>query len=437
MTNNSNIRPNIVRYKSEDFPGVIQKDIAIEEMTLANGLRAVFYKTDNIPSVCMNVMYHIGAKDDGEKSGIAHLFEHLMFEGSPNVPHGEFDAMLQDLGGDSNAFTSWDVTSYYITVPSNALEVAMWLDSDRLAGFGITKEMLEIQKDVVTEERKYVFDNTPYGSVEEESNLRLFKNSGYRNSILGNMSILRKLKIDDIRTHFEKYYAPNNAVIALAGSFDMEEAKALVEKYYGAIPVGKPFTRTEFSEYDIKEEIKDTVYDNIQLPAKFIFYRVPEQGTKDYYALQILSSILSKGESSLLHKKLVYDLTLANEVDTSVTGMEQTSIFGINAISLKGRNLDIIGAAIDETLDEIQNGNIKEEEIEKVKNKIETRNALKKSSIVSLAENLAYDKLIFDDPNRINTEIYNFLSITKKDIIEASNKYLKKNQRVVLDYLPK
>lgn len=437
MPKNLNIKPNIIRYKSEDFPRVAQKALAIEEMTLANGMRAVFYKTDNIPSVCINVTYHVGSKDDEERSGMAHLFEHLMFEGSPNIPHGEFDAILHDLGGDSNAYTSWDVTSYYITIPSNSLEVALWLDSDRLAGFAVTSEMLEIQKDVITEERKFVFDNTPYGSVEEESNLRLFKNSGYRNSILGNMSILRKFNINDIRDHFEKYYAPNNAVIALAGSFDMEEAKALVEKYYGGIPVGKPFNRREFSEYDIVEEIKDTVYDNIQLPAKFIFYRVPAEGTKDYYALQILSSILSKGESSLLNKKLVYDLTLANEVDTSVTGMEQTSIFGINAISLKGRNLDIIGTAIDEILDEIQNGNIKEEQIEKVKNNIETRTALRKSSIVTLAEKLSFDKLIFDDANRINTEIYSFLSITKKDIIEAANKYLKNNQRVVLDYLPK
>lgn len=431
------VNPNIIRYKSEDFPGVIQKTLAIEEMTLTNGMRAVFYKTDKIPCVCINMTYHVGAKDDGEKSGIAHLFEHLMFEGSPNVPHGEFDAILQDLGGESNAFTSWDVTSYYITIPSNSLELALWLDSDRLAGFGITKEMLEIQKDVVSEERKYVFDNTPYGSVEEESSLRLFKDSGYRNSILGNMAILKKLTITDIKNHFEKYYAPNNAVIALAGSFDMEEAKSLVEKYYGGIPVGKPFTRKEFKEYDINEEIKDTVYDNIQLSAKFIYYRVPEHGTKDYYALQILSSILSKGESSLLNKKLVYDLTLANDVDTSITGMEQTSIFGISAISLKGRNLDIIGAAIDETLDEIQKGNIRTEDIEKTKNKIETRTALRKSSIVTLAENLSFDKLVFNDANRINTEIFNYLSITKEDIIEAANKYLKKNQRVVLDYLPK
>lgn len=429
--------PNIVRFKSEKFSGIVQKDIAVEEMILSNGLRAVFYKTDNIPSVCLNITYHVGAKDDGEKSGIAHLFEHLMFEGSPNVKHGEFDSILQKIGGESNAFTSWDVTSYYITVPSNALEIALWLDSDRLAGFGITKEMLEIQKEVVAEERKYVLDNTPYGSVEEESNLRMFKNSGYRNSILGNMSILKKLTIDDIKNHFEKYYAPNNAVIALAGSFDTEEAKKLIEKYYGSIPVGKPFTRAKFDEYDILEEIKDTIYDNIQLPGKFIFYRVPAMGTKDYYALQILSSMLSKGESSILNKKLVYDLTLANDVDTSVIGMEYTSIFGMNVISLKGRNLDIIGAAIDEVMEDVFNGNIKDEDIQKVKNKIETRNALKKSSIVNLAENLSYDKLIYNDTERINTEIYNFLAVTKEDIINAANKYLKKHQRVVLDYLPK
>ncbi len=381
--------------------------------------------------------YHVGAKDDGEKSGIAHLFEHLMFEGSPNVPHGKFDSILQDIGGESNAFTSWDVTSYYITVPSNSLEVALWIDSDRLAGFSITKEMLEIQKDVVSEERNYVVGNTPYGSVEDESSLRLFKTSGYRNSILGNMSVLKKLTIEDIQNHFEKYYAPNNAVIALAGNFEMEEAKALVEKYYGGISVGKPFVRNEFKEFDIKEEIKDTIYDNIQLPAKFIFYRVPGHGTKDYYALQILGSILSRGESSLLNKKLVYDLTLANEVDASVSGMEQTSVFGISAISLKGRNLDIIGEAIDETIKEVQQGNIKDDDIEKVKNKIETRTALKKASIVNLAENLSFDKLVFDDAARINTEIYNYLSITKQDIIDAANKYLQQNQRVVLDYLSK
>ncbi len=263
-------------------------------------MRGILYKSDNIPMVSVNTIYHVGAKDDAEKSGIAHLFEHLMFEGSPNVEHGEFDSILQDIGGDSNAFTSWDVTSYYATLPANSLETALWLDSDRLAGFGITSEMLKIQQDVVAEERSYVFDNTPYGSVEEESNLRLFKKSGYRNSILGNMSILKKLKIEDIKSHFDKYYAPNNAVISIAGAIDIEKTKDLVNKYYGGIPVGIPFERQKFDEYDIKSEIKDTVYDNIQLPGKFIYYRIPKMGTKDYYALNILSSILSRGESSLL-----------------------------------------------------------------------------------------------------------------------------------------
>jgi len=387
--------------------------------------------------VSVNTTYHVGGKDDGEKSGIAHLFEHLMFEGSPNVAHGEFDETLQMHGGDSNAFTSWDVTSYYATLPANALETALWLDSDRLAGFGITTEMLKIQQDVVSEERSYVFDNTPYGSVEEESNLRLFKKSGYRNSILGNMTILKKLTIKDIRSHFDKYYAPNNAVISIAGSIDIEKTKALVEKYYGSIPVGKPFEKEKFEEYDIKEEIKDTIYDNIQLPAKFIYYRVPKLGTKDYYALNILSGILSRGESSLLNKKLVYDLTLANDADSFVSGMENTSVFGISAVSLKGRNLDIIGEAIDETLGEIQKGNVKQEDIEKIKNKMETRNSLKKSSITSIAENLSLAKIYFNDANRINTEIYEYLAITKDDIVNAANKYLNRNQRVVLDYLPK
>lgn len=409
-----------------------------KEHMFGNGLRLIMSRQGNIPMVAVNTTFHIGSKDEDENlTGLAHLFEHLMFEGSPNIPKGKFDEILNQNGGESNAYTSWDSTSYFVALPSNHLEVGLWLDSDRIAGFGISKESLEIQKDVVLEEKLLYVDNSPYGSVEEESSKRLFKSSGYKWPIIGNMDDLRKVTLDDIENFFEMYYKPNNAVISVVGDIDYDKTLRLVEKYYGDIKPGKHIERRKFDEESIMTEIREDIYDNIQLDGKFIFYRLPEMGTDDYYAINILNGILSEGDSSRFYQELEYKNELVSECDTNLYGMEKASLFCISAIAMKGKSTEEIETRIDSIIEDIKKGNIDENEITKVKNKIETYYNSRRQSMISLADKFSFFKTFYNDCEKINFEIADYLQVTKDDIVESTNKYLNKNQRVVLNYFPK
>ena len=409
----------------------------IKEFTLENGLRVILNKNNNIPMTCVNTVFHVGAKDDGEgKKGMAHLFEHLMFEGSENVPHGVFDELLTQNGGESNAYTSWDVTSYYVVLPSSALELGLWLESDRMNGFKITDEELEIQKDVIAEEKMTVFDNTPYGSLEEESSKRLFKTSGYRDTIIGNMDHLRSVTLEDINRHFQKYYSPSNAVLSIGGDIDFESTEALVRKYYSDIKPSSKIKKNNFQEEPVKF-YEGKVEDNVQLPGSFIFYRAPKMGEKDYYSLKILSAILTEGDSSILYKRLVVNNELVNEIDSSVHGMEDAGIFSINSIHLLNSDKMKTKNIIDESIEEIKNGKISSKEIEKINNRIETIMELRKNNLVSFTDRLGYYKTIYGSVDKVFTETEEFKKIKAEDIIEAANKYLKKDERIILDYISK
>lgn len=411
--------------------------IEYKEHTFDNGLRLIMSKHGNIPMVAVNTTFHIGSKDEEENiTGLAHLFEHLMFEGSPNVPKGKFDEILNQNGGESNAYTSWDSTSYFVALPSSHLETGLWLDSDRISGFGISNESLEIQKNVVMEEKLLYVDNSPYGTVEEESSKRLFRSSGYRWPVIGNMDNLRKVTLSDLKNFFEKYYTPSNAVISIVGDIDYDNTIKLVEKYYGNLKPGKEIHRRKFNEDNIEAEIRDNLYDNIQLDGKFIFYRLPEIGTKDYYSMNILNGILSDGDSSRFYQELEYKNELVSECDTNLYGMEQTSILCISALAMRGKNLEEIEFKIDSILEEIKIGNISDNEITKIKNKIETYYNTRRQSIISLADKFSFFKTFYNDCEKINFEIIDFLQVNKNDIIECANKYLNKNQRVVLNYFP-
>ncbi len=418
-------------------PG-IPPSIEFREYTLDNGLKVVLSKSGNIPMTAVNTMFHVGSKDEDENfTGLAHLFEHLMFEGSENIPKGQFDEILNRYGGESNAYTSWDVTGYYTSIPSHHLEKALWMDSDRMNGFGISEESLEIQKDVITEEKLLYVDNSPYGSVEEESSKRLFRKSGYRWPIIGNMDHLRKVTLQDIKNFYNKFYKPNNAVISVVGDIEYDETLGLIEKYYGDIGPGEEISRRSFLEDDIADEILDNINDNIQLEGKFMFYRVPQTGTKEYYAMNILNGILSEGDSSRFYSELEYKNKLVNEIDSNLYGMENTSIFCITAIAMKGNSLEEIGSKIDEILDDVRKGNISETELIKTKNKIETYYFSKRQSILSLSDQFSFLKTFYNECGKINFEIDNYLAVTKEDIVESANRFLNNNQRVVLNYLPK
>ena len=431
MTNQSAEK---IRY---DVPSEIPS-IEFREETLDNGLKVVMSRHGGIPMVAVNTTFHAGSKDEEEdKTGLAHLFEHLMFEGSPNIPKGKFDDILIQNGGDSNAYTSWDSTSYYIVLPTGHLETGLWLESDRITGFGISEESLAIQKDVVLEEKLLYVDNSPYGTVEEESAKRLYKNCGYKWPIIGDMDDLKKVRLDDLREFYELYYKPNNAVISIVGDIDYDKTIKLVDKYYGDIKPGKEITRKIFNEENIENEIQDNFYDNIQLDAKFMFYRLPESGTKDFYAMNILNGILSEGDSSRLYYELEYRDELVSECDSNLYGMEQTSLFCISALAMSGKKLEVIEKKIDEILEDIKQGNISDNEITKIKNKIETYYNSRRQSITGLADKFSYFKTFFNDCDKINYEILDYLAVTKNDIAEAAGKYLNKNQRVVLNYYPK
>ncbi len=415
----------------------MKESLNIKELTLENGLKVILYKNANIPMVCINTVFHVGAKDDGEeKKGMAHLFEHLMFEGSNNVPHGMFDEILTSNGGESNAYTSWDVTSYYIVLPSASLELGLWLESDRMNGFLISDEELEIQKDVISEEKLTVFDNTPYGSLEEESSKRLFSSSGYKDTIIGNMDHLQKVTLKDINEHFKKYYAPSNAVLTIGGDINFEEAEALIKKYYSDIKSESEAIKSKYKEEPLKF-FEGKIEDNIQLPGRFIFYRTPKMGDKDYYSLKILSSILTDGDSSVLYKKLVVENELANEVDSYVHGMEDAGIFSINTILLINSSEEKVSVIIDESIEEIKQGKLSERDIEKINNKIETFTELRKSNLVSFTDRLGYFKTIYGNIEKVDNEAEEFKCVTASDIINAANKYLKKDERVILNYVSK
>ena len=412
--------------------------VSYKEFTLDNGLHVILARRERIPSVAINTTFHVGAKDEEPgKSGLAHLFEHLLFEGTANTSNGEFDMLLQERGGESNAYTTMDITSYYTVVPSNQLEFGLWLDSDRLAGFGVTKHMLEVQKEVVLEEKMTVYDNVPYGSLEEESNKRLFPSSNYGKMIIGSADDIKSVTIDDVKSFWDKYYNPGNAVLSIAGDIDYTKTEELVRKYYGELK-GNDKPLKEVSQADIiSKEIRDIIFDNVQIPGVFMFFLLPKIGSKENYAMKALNSILSDGESSRLHKRLVYEKGIASEIDSAVYEMEDVSMLFISAYGYNEGNTQEIENQIDAVLDEVRRGEITDNELTKVKNKIETAFNSRRQTIIGLADKLSGIKTFFGDTNLINTEINFYLNITRDDLVNTSKNLLGRDQRLVLNYLPK
>ncbi|MFA5404178.1 MAG: pitrilysin family protein [Ignavibacteria bacterium] len=410
----------------------------IKEFELPNGLRVIMSKRSDLPIAAMNMTFHIGSKDeDDDKTGIAHLLEHLMFEGSPNTSRGEFDEILNKNGGDSNAYTSWDLTGYYLVLPSSKLELGFWLDSDRLAGFGITEDSFEIQRNVVLEEKLQVQDNVPYGSLEEESSKRLFKNSGYRWPVIGFTENIENLKFSDVRYFFDKYYKPDNAVLSIVGDIDYTETEKQIKKYYGGIERGEGYKRKPFTDNYLVTEQKDTIISDVQLPGKFLFYLLPKAGSKEYYEMNILNQILTSGESSKLYNELIYKSQYANEAESMIFAMEHISIFFVNLIARKGIELNELEKKYDKIISDVKKGNFTDEDLRKAKNKLETNYFTKFHSSIYVSEKLAEYHILFGEYGKLLNEIDFYEKIGRDEIIDVSNKYLNNNQRVNLSYVPK
>ena len=418
-------------------PPAGRKGIEFSKHILANGLRVILCKDDNIPSVAINLCYHVGSKnEDTDKRGYAHLFEHLMFEGSQNMEPGEYDSLSLMAGCENNAYTTEDKTNYYILAPANQLEFGLWIESDRMLEFSVTEESLEVQKGVVIEEKKQVFDNRPYGSVSLEFPPLLYPNSCYGWDTIGDVGDIKRATIKDLKEFYEKYYVPGNAVLTIAGDIDEDKTLRLAEKYFGSIPPGTNGHKARFKDVPLAGEIKKDIFDEVQLPGIFGAYKLPKEHSKEFYIFDILTDILSTGDSSRLYNELVYNKQLVSDVGCWVEGRELSGILYYYAILMPGVKIETVSAEIDRIFDEVKEGKITERELQKIKNRVETRDTFRQQTNLTKADMLSHYEIFYGDAGLINTNIDNYMSVTLADLKEAAIKYIDNSRRVVLNYLP-
>lgn len=413
--------------------------IDYQEFTLDNGLHVILHQDNSTPIVAVSVLYHVGSKNEKpDKTGFAHFFEHLLFEGSENIGRGEYDKYVESAGGTLNANTSYDRTFYFEILPSNQLELGLWLESERMLHAKVENVGIETQREVVKEERRQRIDNQPYGSILQESMVRAYKDHPYKWPIIGYMEHLNAAEEADYKNFYKDFYVPNNAVLSIAGDLDYNEAKAYINKYFGGIPKGtKPIYRPEIVEGPLLGTVRDTVYDNIQLPAVVQVFRIPAQGTDDYYAVSMLNAILSSGQSSRIHKAIVDEKQTALFAGSFELGLEDPGVsiaFGICNAGVDPKDLE---EHMNIEIEKLHNELISEEEYQKIRNQQENNFVSSNSRMSGIAESLANYHVYFGDASLINNELDRYLAVTKEDIQRVAKKYFNLDNRVVLYYLAK
>jgi predicted Zn-dependent peptidase len=415
------------------------KKIEFVHYKLDNGLNVILHQDNSTPIVAVTVLYHVGSKnEDPERTGFAHFFEHLMFEGSPNIGRGEYFKIVESAGGQLNANTSFDRTFYYEILPSNQLELGLYLESERMLHLKIDSIGVETQRKVVKEERKQSYENRPYGSLLEKIFSNAYKVHPYRWIPIGSAQYIDQAKLEEFIEFYKTFYVPENATLSIAGDIDIEETKKLVEKYFGEIPRGnKPIPRPDVVEPPQQKEIRETVYDNVQLPMVVFAYHIPEQGTPDYYALRLLTTLLSGGESARLQKEIKDKKQMALAVGSIPLSLEDPGLFIVYGLTNVGVKAEDLEKAIESEIDNVKKELISEYEFQKVRNQIESDFVNQNSRVAGIAENLADYLVYFGDPNLINTEIERYMKVTREDIKRVANKYFTKENRVVLFYFPK
>lgn len=415
------------------------QQVAFEEYDLDNGMHVILHNDPSAPVVITSVMYHVGAKDENpDRTGFAHFFEHLLFEGTANIQRGEWFKIVTGNGGVNNANTSDDRTYYFEVFPSNNLELGLWMESERLLHPVINQIGVNTQNEVVKEEKRLRVDNQPYGQLVAEVKKNLFINHPYRWATIGSMEHLDAATLEEFQAFNKKFYVPNNAVLVVAGDLNnIPKTKEWIQKYFGVIKRGADIKRGTFEEMPINTTIKATYEDpNIQIPMMIAAYRTPSMKTRDARVLELISSYLSDGKSSKLYKKIVDDKKMALQVGAVDFAQEDYGMYILYGLPMGDNTMQDLLKEIDEEIVKLQTTLISERDFQKLKNKYENSYVNSNATIEGIAENLASYYMLYGNVNLINTEPEIYRSITREEIRDVAKKYLNPNQRLLLDYVP-
>ena len=411
--------------------------IKYTEYDLDNGLHVILHPDASTPIVAVSVMYHVGSKnEEKDRRGFAHFFEHLLFEGSDNIARGEFSKYVEKAGGVLNANTTGDRTYYYEVLPSNQLELGLWLESERMLHARVDQKGVDTQREVVKEERRQRYENQPYGSILIEVLKRAYTEHPYQWPTIGFMEDLNAASEADYQAFYKKFYVPNNAVLVITGDFEIENTRALVKKYFKEIPKGEPVVQPAIVEPPLASEVRDVVYDRIQLPAVVVAYRMPANGTPDFYAVDLLNRLLSNGNSSRLNKALKDEQQKAVYTGAFSLPFEDPGLAIMFSIANMGVDITALENAMDAEVNKIRTQGVPAADLEKLKAQLETEAIADKGRMAGIASNLATAYMLLGNTELVNTELDRYLAVTSEDLKRAANTYFTPQGRVVLHYLP-
>jgi predicted Zn-dependent peptidase len=417
--------------------------VPIDRHRLPNGLRVILSRDDRAPIVAVNLWYDVGSRHEKPgKTGFAHLFEHMMFEGSAHVAKGEHFSLLQSIGGSLNATTWLDRTNYFETIPSHELELALWLESDRLSSLlsAMTQEKLDNQREVVKNERRFSVDNQPYGTWDEKLQELVYPESHpYHHSTIGSMADLDAASLADVSDFFASYYAPNNAVLTIAGDFDPPAALALVEKYFGPIQPNPAIPPGPSAEIDpiIGAEVREIVPDRVPLPRVYASYRMPTFGTDGFDALEVAVDVLGTGRASRLYRTLVREQQLAQDVTVfAFPFVGGATMFTMWATARPGIGHEALEAALFAEIDRLAVEGPSDDELERVRNLHAANVESSLERIGERADRLSMYACLFDQPERVNSEVSRYLAVDAARVRDAMAASIRPDNRVVLTYLP-
>jgi zinc protease len=417
--------------------GAQAQNIKFVEYKLNNGLQVILHEDRSTPIAAVTVMYHVGSKNETTgRSGMAHFFEHLLFEGSENIGRGQYAKYVENAGGALNANTSQDRTFYYELLPSNQLELGLWLESERMLHAKVELVGIETQREVVKEEKRQRIDNQPYGNLFLETLDHAFDVHPYSWPPIGSMEDLNAAQEIDFKNFYKTFYVPNNAVLSIAGDINIEETKKLIDKYFSDIPAGKiEIPRPTQVEPLNKGEVRDTIWGKDQLTMVVQAFHIPAQGTKEFYAVDMLNQLLSQGESSRLNKSLVEEKELALFAGAFTYNTEHPGLTMAFSLCNMGIDAKDVEGAMNAEFDRVKTELISDKEFQKIRNQVENDFVTRNSSVAGIAESLANYHMYFGDANLINTEIEKYMAVTKEDIMNAAKKYYNPENRVVLYFM--